>query len=204
MPQDNDPTKKFADATARYQKRLLDLWKSVLKKVFTRIKPMLSFVGTLITKGAQLVGKIGKGVFQTIQRTYNIVLKAIDAIPSMIKRVLRLGDKILALLRKAADPMKIIKALKSLFSRYVSLLKEVFAKVVDFMVQLDVLGRALAVINGLKAMLRLVFAWIVDVTRAVDAIGKAKKILRTVVKEMKKEIKEATKLRKEVMQLKAA
>lgn len=204
MAKDNDPTKKFADATARYQKRLLDLWKSVLKKVFSRIKPMVSFVSTLIKQGAQLVGKIGKAVFQTIERAYDVILRAIDAIPTLIKRVLRLGDKILTLLGKAADPTKVFKALKSLFSRYVSLLKEVFAKIVDFMVQLDVLGRALAVINGLKAMLRLIFAWIVDVTRAVDAIGKAKKLLKTVIKEMKAEMKEATKLRKEVMQLKAA
>ncbi len=204
MAKDNDPTKTFADATQRYQKRLFDLWKSVLKKVFSRIKPMVSFVGTLIQQGAQLVGKIGKAVFQTIERTYDVVLRAVDAIPALIKRVLRFGDKILALLLKAADPTAVIKKLKSLFSRYVSLFKEVFAKIVDFMVQLDVLGRALAVINGLKAMLRLIFAWIVDVTRAVDAIGKAKKLLKTVVKEMKLEIKEATKLRKEVMQLKAA
>lgn len=204
MAQPNDPTKPFADATQAYQARLTYLWKSVFKKLGLRLKPMIAFVGNLITNGAQIVGKIGKVVFKTIQTGFAVIVRLLDLIPSLIKRTLRFGKKILDLLAKALDPVTVIKALKTLFTRYLKMVREIFDYVTEFFNELDVLGKALSVANSFKTVLRLIFSWFADVTRALDAVKKARKLLRKLVKEIKLELKQMLKLRKEVMRLKPA
>ncbi|MGC1505960.1 MAG: hypothetical protein WA782_17700 [Sulfitobacter sp.] len=204
MAEDNDPTKKFLDATEKYQERLLNLWKVVFKKVSAHLKSMVSFVRKVVNVGKELAATVGKSVVDKVVGAGQMVEEMITTIPNLLKVALLLGKRIIAKIKKAVDPNEVIAPLKKLFTRYVRLIKEIFAFVTNLIQQLDILGAVFGVISTFQSVLRLIFSWIADVTGAKDGALKAKKMLKKVWKEMKKEVKEAELLRKQVMKLKVA
>ncbi|MGF1444694.1 MAG: hypothetical protein ACFBRM_00665 [Pikeienuella sp.] len=200
----NDPTAPVLRAVQTYQVRLFQLWKMVFKKINSKFSSAKGFFQNAFTRGVEIASKVGKSVVNTVVTVGQRVLAAVDTVPGLARQALRLGNKIIGLIMKAADPNKIIAQMKKHFVRYVRMLREIFAWVTDFLAALNPLGTALSVINGFKVVLRFVADWITDVGSAVGAVKKAKSLLKRVVKEMRKEVKEAILLRKQVLKLKPA
>ena len=200
----NDPTAPVLRAVENYQKRLFELWKVVFKKIDSKFKTATKFFDNIVTKGEEIASKVGKAVVDKIIGYRDTVFGALDTVPTIVKSALRLGNKIIALIRKAADPNKIINTMKRLFMRYVKMLKDIFALVKQFFDALNPLGAALAIVNTFRNVLRLVVSWITEVSGANSAVKKAKSLLKRVVKAMKQEIKEAILLRKKVLKMKPA
>jgi hypothetical protein len=204
MAQDNDPTQKFLEATEKYQSLFQHLWKVVFKKLNSNIKSLTSFLTKFIAQAKDLVTTVGKAVVDKVVSIGQSIMRLIVAIPRALKDVLRFGKKIIVLIKKAIDPNQIINTLKKLFSRYVRMLREIFGYISELVTHLNVIGTALSVVNTFKLVLQAMFSWIRDITGANDAVMRAKRMLTKVIKQMKKEVKEAEKMRKEVMKLKVA
>ncbi|MEW9920222.1 hypothetical protein AB2B41_11435 [Marimonas sp. MJW-29] len=204
MGTENDPTKKYLEAVDKYQSRLTQLWKVIFKRVASSLKALVSFMKKLVAVAKQIATVVGKSVIDKFLQAANMVQGLLSRIPNLLKAALRLGKKIIELIRKAADPNKILGTLKKLFIKYIKMLKEIYAQIIEMVKQLDVLGTVLTIISNFKSALQLMFSWIAEVTRANDAVNKARKLLKKAMKEMKSEMKQATVLRKEVMKLKAA
>lgn len=203
MAEDNDPTKKFLDATEKYQERLHKLWKVVFKKVSAHLKNMVSFTRLVANVAKEIAAIIGKSVVDRVINAAQTVEGLITNIPVLLRTALLLGRRIIAKIKKAADPNEVIPTLKKLFTRYVRMIKQVFAFITNLIQQLDILGTVFGVIGTFQSVLRALFSWITDVTGAKDGAVKAQRMLRKVWKEMKREVKEAELLRKQVMKLKA-
>lgn len=202
--QANDPTAPVLRAVETYQQRLFHLWKVVFKQINAKFSTATKFFDNLVTKGHEIASKVGQAVVDRILGLKDRVFGALEAVPNIVKSALRLGNKIISLIRKAVDPNRIIGTLKRLFMRYVKMLREVFGWVSDFFSALNPLGAALAIVNTFRNVLRLVVSWIGEVSGANSAVKKAKSLLKRVVKAMKVEIKEAVRLRKDVLKLKPA
>ncbi|GMG84330.1 hypothetical protein LNKW23_35450 [Paralimibaculum aggregatum] len=200
----NDPTAPVLKAVEIYQKRIFEIWKVVFKKIDSKFKSATKFFDNVVNKGEEIASKVGKAVVEKIIGYRDTVFGALERVPQIVKSALRLGNKIINLIRSAADPNKIINVMKRLFMRYVKMLREIFAMVKQFFEALNPLGTALAVVNALKSVLRLIVSWVGEVTNANNAVKKAKTLLKKVVKAMKLEIKEAILLRKKVLRLRPA
>jgi len=203
MGAEKDLTEPFLKATVRYQARMTQMLKVVFKKIASETRTLIRFGDMILAYGEEIAGKVGKSVVQAIGSAYTVVKRLLQAIPKAIKAVLRMGNKIIALLRKAADPKKIIASLKKLFTRYVRMVLEVFGNVQDFFAQLNILEKALAVVSRFSAVLRMIVAWIADVSGAYNGVRKAKSLLKSLVRVMKKEAKELRQLQRDVARLKA-
>lgn len=200
----NDPTAPVLDAVERYQARLFELWKVVFKKIESKFKTSAKFFENVATKGGEIASKVGQGVVDKIVGFKDCVFGVLEFVPAAVKSALRLGNKIIALIRKAADPNRIINTMKRLFMRYVKMLKDIFARISEFLDVLNPLGAVLTIVNSFRNVLRLIVKWVGDVSNANSAVKKAKSLLKKVVKAMKREIKEAVLLRKKVLKLKPA
>lgn len=204
MATSNDPTAPVLRAVEAYQSRLFELWKVTFKKVNAKFNAARSFFDNVINRGEEIASKVGKAVVDRLAQLGQGVFAVIDTVPGACKSALRLGNKIIALIRKAADPNRIIGTLKKLFHRYVKMLRDIYAGVVDFLSALDPLATALAVVNTFRNVLRLVVSWVGEVSGANSAVKKARSLVKRAVKAMKLEIKEAIRLRKQVLKLKPA
>lgn len=201
MATPNDPTKPVLRAVEKYQERLFELWKVIFKKINSKFNAARKFFDNVVTKGQDIASKVGQAVVDKIVGFRQRLFSALEAVPNIAKSAIKLGNKIIALIRKAADPNKIIGTLKRLFSRYVKMLREILGYVADLVGVLDPLGKALAVIDSFKNVLRLVVSWVAEVSAANAAVKKAKTMLKKVIKTLKREVKEATLLRKEVLNM---
>lgn len=204
MPQENDPTQQFLEATQKYQTKLHYLWKTVFKKVNSILRSLVSFLNKFITEAAKMIPAVGKSVVNRVIDVGQGIIRLIQNIPNAIKQALRYGKKIISLISKATDPNKIISTLKKLFNRYVRMIQEIYGWINELATNLDIIGTAFSVVNTFKRVLQALFSWISEITRANDAALKAKRMLKKVQKEIKKDKKELIKLRKDVMRLKKA
>ncbi|MDF3415349.1 hypothetical protein HKX54_12840 [Sulfitobacter sp. M57] len=202
MAEADDPTRKYMEATEKFQERLHKLWKVVFKKVSSHLRSMVSFIRQVVTVAKELAATVGKSVVDKVVRAGQTVEAMITAIPILLKATLLLGKRIIAVIKKAADPKAVIVALKKLFARYVRMLIQIFVFITNLIQELDILGTVFSVIGTFQSVLRMIFSWITEVTGAKDGTAKAQGMLKKVWKEMKKEVKEAQLLRKQVMKLK--
>ncbi len=200
----NDPTAPVLRAVERYQARLFEIWKSIFKRISSKFSAARGFFDNMVTKGHEIASKVGQAVVSRIVAFRETIFGTLDYVPAAVKSALRLGNKIIALIRKATDPNRIIGTLKRLFMRYVKMLREIFAQIQSMMQALSPLSAALAIVNTFKNVLRLMVSWVTQVSQANSAVKKAKSLLKKVVKAMKVEIKEAIRLRKQVLKLKPA
>ncbi len=200
----NDPTAPVLRAVEAYQGRIFELWKVVFKKINSKFSTATKFFDNIVNRGEEIASKVGQAVVNKIIGFKERVFNALKVVPAIVKSALRLGNKIIGLIRRAADPNRIIGMLKRLFQRYVKMLKDIYGHVADFYEVLNPLSAALAIVNTFKNVLRLLVSWVTDVSGANSAVKKAKSLLKKVVKAMKQEIKQAILLRKQVLKLKPA
>lgn len=199
MAQENDPLKPVLQAVQAYQQRILEIWKGIFKKLSALLGKSRSFFDKIIQNAKDIAGKVGKGAVDTVVNLCGQVFGALDEVPLLAKQALKLGQRIIDTIQKAADPNKAIKLVKKLFQAYVKLFARIAELVFQMMDALDPLGKALRIIDTFRLALVMIFKWIADVP--VTAVGKARTLLKKVAKLLRAEIKEALKFAKEVRKL---
>ena len=188
----------------RFSAYLQDLLVNVLKKLKPMVAPALAFFDELIKNGKAIASKVGDNVLDTIKGFVDEFFDVLPTLTTMVKSALKLGQKILAMIAKAADPMKIVRTVKKIFARFVMLLRQIFARVSAFLARIAPVQAVLGIINSMKTLLQVVFRWIANVTKANSVVKKVAKVMKKVEKAMKAEVKMANKLLKEVNKLRPA
>lgn len=204
MADAENPLAPVEAGVMRFNAYLQNMLVNVLKKLKPMIAPARSFFDELIKNGKEIASKVGDQVLDTIKSFLDEVFDVVPALQAMVKSALKLGDKILTMIAKAADPMKVLKAVKKLLARFVQLMRQIFARVTDFLSRISPVLAVLSVINSMKALLQVVFRWIAGVTKASSVVKKVGNVMKKAEKALKIEVKEANKLLKEVNKLRPA
>lgn len=202
MAKKDDPTQKFLVAIQKYQAFLQRLLKAVFKKVFTFVKTVVTFVKKLIAEAGKLAATIGKSALDQLKKLGPRLMNMAALILNMLKAAIRLGQRLVSMIKKGADPNKVIQVLKKLFASYVRMMKDLFVRITEFLQILDLIGAVLKVVDNVKRVLQMIFAWITEVSGAKAVVTKSTQMLKKVMTEFKKELREAEKLRGEAMKLK--
>ena len=112
-----------------------------------------------------------------------------------------LGKRILNTIKKEADKTKLVRTLKTVVRKYVDAMRKVFAWVNEIWRELDLLNRALMVLDGFRSILQIVFRWIAEVSVVLTTLKTAQRLLKQVWKPLKKEIKDALRLGKDMAKI---
>jgi hypothetical protein len=198
----NDPVKFVDDAIEQHQKRLLNFYKSVWKRVKFILTPLQRFLKNILSAAKDLLETLGKKVINHLTSTIRAILSFLQPIEKTLNDILQLGKRILATIRKKVDKSEVIRILKTVVRKYVETFKKIIGLITDLWTELGILDVAMAVFNKFRLILSMVFGWFDEVTGILTAIKKVRTHLQRVIKALLKERKDAIRLVKDVAKLK--
>ena len=204
MAKDDTPLTPVFKSVEKIKAFLANLAKKIIKGLDAILRPIFNLLKHLKKAPKQIGSIIGKAVVDEIRVAGAFIESVFNLLKAEVKASLRLAQRILDMIRKAVDPKKIVRALKTLVVKLVGYFNRIADKVNEFYDNLNILERALKIMETFKSLLVRLFNWIGEVTGALAAIRKVKKILKAFLKALKPERKNAKLLLKETKQLKAA
>lgn len=204
MAKDDTPLTPVFKSVEKIKAFLANLAKKIIKGLDAILRPIFNLLKHLKKALKQIGSIIGKAVVDEIRVAGAFIESVFNLLKAEVKASLRLAQRILDMIRKAVDPKKIVRALKTLVVKLVGYFNRIADKVNEFYDNLNILERALKIMETFKSLLVRLFNWIGEVTGALAAIRKVKKILKAFLKALKPERKNAKLLLKETKQLKAA
>lgn len=199
--QANDPTEFVERGITRLHQRIIYYLKTIWKRVRGLLAPLRNFLKKLIKVIKQIAVTVGKKVVDMLTRAANLVLDLFDRIEALLKKLFLLGKRVLTTLKKETDKTKLVRVLKTVVRKYIAAFRQVASWVTELWDQLDILNRALALLDGFRMVLQLAFRWIAEVTAVLSALRRIRQLLRGVWKALKKEVKEAIKLGRDVAKM---
>ncbi|KAE9626452.1 hypothetical protein [Parasedimentitalea maritima] len=202
MAPSNDPVKFVEEAIVEHQKRVLNFYKSVWKRVKSYLTPLQKFLKNVLSAAKDLAQTVGKKVISQLTDTIRAILNFLSPIEKLLKDIIQLGKRILATIRKKVDKNEVIRFLKTVVRKYIETFKKIVGLITDLWRELGILDAALAVFNKFRLVLSMAFGWFDQVTGVLTAIGKVRKQLQKAIKSLLKERKEALRLVKDVAKLK--
>ncbi|MVO18355.1 hypothetical protein [Parasedimentitalea huanghaiensis] len=202
MAPSNDPVKFVEEAIVEHQKRVLNFYKSVWKRVKSYLTPLQKFLKNVLSAAKDLAQTVGKKVISQLTDTIRAILNFLSPIEKLLKDIIQLGKRILATIRKKADKNEVIRFLKTVVRKYVETFTKIVGLITDLWKELGILDAVLAVFNKFRLVLSMAFGWFDQVTGVLTAIGKVRKQLQKAMKSLLKERKEALRLVKDVAKLK--
>lgn len=202
MAPSNDPIKFVEEAIVEHQKRVLNFYKSVWKRVKSYLTPLQKFLKNVLSAAKDLAQTVGKKVISQLTDTIRAILNFLSPIEKLLKDIIQLGKRILATIRKKVDKNEVIRFLKTVVRKYVETFTKIVGLITDLWKELGILDAALAVFNKFRLVLSMAFGWFDQVTGVLTAIGKVRKQLQKAIKSLLKERKEALRLVKDVAKLK--
>ena len=202
MAPSNDPVKFVEEAIVEHQKRVLNFYKSVWKRVKSYLTPLQKFLKNVLSAAKDLAQTVGKKVISQLTDTIRAILNFLSPIEKLLKDIIQLGKRILATIRKKVDKNEVIRFLKTVVRKYIETFKKIVELITDLWKELGILDAALAVFNKFRLVLSMAFGWFDQVTGVLTAIGKVRKQLQKAIKSLLKERKEALRLVKDVAKLK--
>lgn len=201
MATPNDPTKVITETVQKIQDRLTFFLKKLIKKLKSVLAPLTRFLGKLIAVAKDIAETIGKGVISAVIDTGAYVVDFIDMLKDEVKSALKLGVRVLGILRRALDPEKLVKAVKTVLTKYVKAFRAIVGRIIGFFEHLEILETALKAIAGLRMALQMMFRWIGEISGAEAALRKAQAILKKIRKELKLEAKQALRFAKNITRM---
>ncbi|TLP62814.1 hypothetical protein FEE96_13865 [Parasedimentitalea maritima] len=202
MAPSNDPVKFVEEAIVEHQKRVLNFYKSVWKRVKSYLTPLQKFLKNVLSAAKDLAQTVGKKVISQLTDTIRAILNFLSPIEKLLKDIIQLGKRILATIRKKVDKNEVIRFLKTVVRKYIETFTKIVGLITDLWKELGILDAALAVFNKFRLVLSMAFGWFDQVTGVLTAIGKVRKQLQKAIKSLLKERKEALRLVKDVAKLK--
>ena len=198
----DDPVKFVEEAIEQHQKRVLNFYKSVWKRVKSILTPLQRFLKNILSAAKDLAQTVGKKVINHITSTIRAIINFLKPIEKALIGILQLGKRILATIRKKVDKSEVIRILKTVVRKYVETFKKVVGLITDLWNELGILDVAMAVFNRFRLILSMAFGWFEEVTGILTAIKKVRTHLQRVIKALLKELKDAIRLVKDVAKLK--
>lgn len=199
--QANDPTEFVERGITRLHQRITYYFKTIWKRVKGLLAPLRNFLKKLIKVVKQIAVTVGKKVVDMLTRAANLVLSLFDRIEALLKKLFLLGKRVLTTLKKETDKTRLVRVLKTVMRKYIAAFRQVATWVNELWDQLDILNRALALLDSFRMVLQLAFRWIAEVTAVLSALRRIRQLLRGVWKALKKEVKEAIKLGRDVAKM---
>lgn len=200
----DNPLTPIKTSVAKLQNILIQLTKGVFNKIRSLVRNILKFLKRLKSASKDIIRVIGKSAFNTIMNLDSRFEVAYAMVVKIADRALKTANRILALIKKAADPNKIIKTIKKLVTFFVKQFRMIFHWVREILSLLTPLTVVLGLVNKAALVLRMIISWIADVSGVLTAVKKIKSILSKIFKTLKNGLKDATILAKEAGKLKPA
>ncbi|EBA18673.1 hypothetical protein RSK20926_13159 [Roseobacter sp. SK209-2-6] len=197
----NDPVKRVAKDVETLHKRITYYLKTVWKRVRGLLAPLRNFLKKILKVVKKIVATVGKKAVDTLVKAATKLLDLFDRVEALLKTMFLLGKRILNTIKKEADKTKLVRTLKTVIRKYVQAMRKVFGWVNEIWRELDILNRALMILDTFRGVLQIIFRWIAEVAVVLNTLKRAKQLLKSVWKALKKEIKDAIKLGKEVAKM---
>jgi len=197
----NDPVKAVERGVERLHKRITFYLKTLWKRVRTLLKPLRTFLKKVMKVVKKIAATVGKRVIEGLVRAATRLLDLFDRVEKLLSTMFLLGKRILNTIKKEADKTKLVRTLKTVVRKYVDAMRKVFAWVNEIWRELDLLNRALMVLDGFRSILQIVFRWIAEVSVVLTTLKTAQRLLKQVWKPLKKEIKDALRLGKDMAKI---
>lgn len=186
-----------------YETILMDLFRQVAKKVKSKLAGSVAFLEQLAGAAVEIGKKIGNKAIAKVGGMIGQLVGAVDGLPALIKRALKMVRKVLVVLRSKLDPAAMGKRVIALSKKFFRVFREVIEAVLSVYDAIDPIDKVLSVINAAKMMLKMMFAWIVGVTGAASALKRSKMVIKKFQRRLVKLMKELMRMPRKIRQLAA-
>jgi len=201
---DKDILKPIADKTQRIQDRLQELIRTMLSTIRPALKLLARFIKNVQTSAKLLIAKLGKSAVNTLLTSAEKLLALGPKLEKLVAQTRKGAQTILATIKKAAQPEKVFKVLKSLVARLAVNFRAVVALVARILEAINPIRAILKMIHSIVSVLMLVLKWIREVAGLISMIQKTQSLVGKLVKALRAELKTVTQLVKETNRLKPA
>lgn len=167
--------------------RLVVFLEKGLKKLERVVKSIAKFA-------KELGSKIGKATVQQLLKLPALLRKALNALKKNIAFAMKLAKNLMGLVKSKLDPVRLLKLVKAQIAQFAKRFRMVWQTVREILNVVNPLQAALSVIGYARMVLQMIFDWIKDVVDAEKAIKQCKKAVQDVVKMLKREMGELTKV----------
>ena len=174
------------------QARMKAFVSTVLKKMQGYMVQLAKFIGKIVSVAKDIAQVAGKSAVNAIVKAGKMVMKLPGEITKLGKDALKMGAKIVATLAAAADPRKVVKAVKGLLQKFATLLNTILAKLKELMSHLDVLAPAFKALEAVKSLLQFMFSWIKEVSGINTLVKKLRQLLKTAMISFRDSLKEVS------------
>ncbi|MEM6740640.1 MAG: hypothetical protein AAF646_11000 [Pseudomonadota bacterium] len=201
---DTDVLKPIADKTQRIQDRLQELIRTVLSNIRPALKLLARFIKNVRTSAKVLIAKVGKAAVNTLLKAAEKLLALGPKLDKLVAQARKIAQAILATIKKAVQPEKVFKLLKSMVARLAASFRAIVGLVAQILSALNPLNAVLAVVRSFVMVLMLMLKWIRDVVGLASMIKKTQSLVSKMAKALRAELKTVTQLVKETNRLKPA
>ncbi|MEM9900933.1 MAG: hypothetical protein AAF865_06280 [Pseudomonadota bacterium] len=201
---DTDVLKPIADKTQRIQDRLQELIRTVLSNIRPALKLLARFIKNVRTSAKVLIAKVGKAAVNTLLKAAEKLLALGPKLDKLVAQARKIAQAILATIKKAVQPEKVFKLLKSMVARLAASFRAIVGLVAQILSALNPLNAVLAVVRSFAMVLMLMLKWIRDVVGLASMIKKTQSLVSKMAKALRAELKTVTQLVKETNRLKPA
>ncbi|MEM0937436.1 MAG: hypothetical protein AAGJ91_16200 [Pseudomonadota bacterium] len=201
---DTDVLKPIADKTQRIQDRLQELIRTVLSNIRPALKLLARFIKNVRTSAKVLIAKVGKAAVNTLLKAAEKLLALGPKLDKLVAQARKIAQAILATIKKAVQPEKVFKLLKSMVARLAASFRAIVGLVAQILSALNPLNAVLAVVRSFAMVLMLMLKWIRDVVGLALMIKKTQSLVSKMAKALRAELKTVTQLVKETNRLKPA
>ncbi|MQQ09024.1 hypothetical protein GFB49_11210 [Epibacterium sp. SM1979] len=199
----NDPMTPVENQLTTLHRQVEFYYKKLWKRISASVAPLCSFLKNVISAAKKLAQTVGKAAVDSLITTGRFVLNLIDNLATGLRQLWTIGKHILTGFKRKleADRAKLIRVLKTKLRNFVVLFRKIFAWVNQLWDQIAPLDRALAILAQFRGILKLVLGWIADVTQVMGALNKIKQLMRKIWKPIKREVKSAIQLGKDIARM---
>lgn len=201
MAEPNDPTTEITRAVRKIEARLVHFLDTLLKKLKSLLAPLTGVLKKVLAVAEDIAATVGEKVLDQLVDTGARVLDFLGAFKAAIKAALKLAARILATLRKSVDPVKTVKALKTVLAKFIKAFRRIAGRLIDLYGELEIVETGFRAIASFRLALQKAFRWIGEISGAAAAARKVMTILKKLTKALKLEVKEAVRFGKRAARL---
>ena len=125
---------------------LRELVNMAVKKIKPLMRTILGFLTRLKSQAQALIGAIGKAAYNQIIALADRLARQFPLIEKLANTALKCANQILAMIKKATNPAKVINPVKRLVARLISMFRVIFNFVKQLLEAVDLIGRIVGII----------------------------------------------------------
>jgi len=197
MPQADNPLAPIEEKVTRIE---ATLW-AYARTIFAKIKPMTSLLARILTpirRTAKEVGaKIGKAAVDGFIKSADHIMRMGPYTQQLLLAGVKIARKLMALIRKAADPKKAFKVIKAMVARLAKLARTITANMVDLMNTLRPVETVLSLVRSMKTVLQFLLDWVGHAVTVPSLVKKTNAMVKKAAKALPPQANQVNTLVKE-------